>query len=187
MKKIPTLFVRDLSTRLVTTFVTDGCEWVLAGEGHATVKFDGTCCLVRGGRLYKRRELKANEAPPPDFERVDYDGLTGKVVGWVPVGAGPDDKWHREAWEAIGMLPDNTYELMGPKVQGNTRDLSRHLFLGHDIPAGFLAGAPITYESLKLLLSDFSHEGVVWHHDDGRMAKIKRRDFGYDWPIKARL
>lgn len=24
-------------------------------------------------------------------------------------------------------------------------------------------------------------EGLVWHHDDGRMAKIKRRDFGLKW------
>ena len=26
-------------------------------------------------------------------------------------------------------------------------------------------------------------EGIVWHHPDGRMAKIKRRDFGLSWPI----
>ena len=25
-------------------------------------------------------------------------------------------------------------------------------------------------------------EGVVWHHPDGRMVKIKRKDFGYKWP-----
>jgi hypothetical protein len=25
-------------------------------------------------------------------------------------------------------------------------------------------------------------EGVVWYHEDGRMVKIKRRDFGLKWP-----
>ena len=24
-------------------------------------------------------------------------------------------------------------------------------------------------------------EGIVWHHPDGRWAKIKRRDFGLKW------
>ena len=27
-------------------------------------------------------------------------------------------------------------------------------------------------------------EGIVWHHPDGRMAKIKARDFGIQWPPK---
>ena len=26
--------------------VTEGCEWVLNGEGIATQKLDGTCCLI---------------------------------------------------------------------------------------------------------------------------------------------
>jgi hypothetical protein len=25
-------------------------------------------------------------------------------------------------------------------------------------------------------------EGIVWHHSDGRMAKIKLRDFGHKRP-----
>ena len=25
-------------------------------------------------------------------------------------------------------------------------------------------------------------EGIVWHHPDGRMVKIKARDFGLPWP-----
>jgi hypothetical protein len=24
-------------------------------------------------------------------------------------------------------------------------------------------------------------EGIVWHHPDGRMVKIKKKDFGYKW------
>ena len=58
MRKIPTLFVRDEATRLVTPAVSPGCEWVLKGKGTATVKHDGTCCLVRGGKLYKRHETR---------------------------------------------------------------------------------------------------------------------------------
>ncbi len=39
-------------------------------------------------------------------------------------------------------------------------------------------GAPVTFASLRALLTrGFAHEGIVWHHPDGRMAKLKRRDF----------
>lgn len=45
MRKIPTLFVREFLPNhkiLITDQVTPGCEWVLAGEGVATRKLDGT-------------------------------------------------------------------------------------------------------------------------------------------------
>lgn len=56
MKKIPTLFERIYENHRVvgiTPNVTPGMEWVLAGEGTATVKIDGSCCAVIGGRLYR--------------------------------------------------------------------------------------------------------------------------------------
>lgn len=46
MKKIPTLFERRFENhRLVETLptVTPGMEWVLEGEGDATIKLDGSC------------------------------------------------------------------------------------------------------------------------------------------------
>ena len=33
------------------------------------------------------------------------------------------------------------------------------------------------YEGQGDFLADFPHEGIVWHHPDGWMAKIKCRDF----------
>ena len=37
---------------------------------------------------------------------------------------------------------------------------------------------PITFDTLReALTGDFRFEGIVWHHPDGRMAKLKRRDF----------
>ena len=46
MRKIPTLFVREFLPNhkiIITDQVAPGCEWVLAGEGVATRKLDGTC------------------------------------------------------------------------------------------------------------------------------------------------
>jgi hypothetical protein len=59
VEKILTLFKRDYEgKRLVYDEVVPGAEWVAAGEGVATVKWDGTCCRIHDGRLYKRYDAK---------------------------------------------------------------------------------------------------------------------------------
>lgn len=179
MKKIPTMFERDWGgdrSRVVDQ-VHPGCEWVLAGEGIATRKLDGTCCMVRDGKLFKRRELRASDKPPPLFEQADYDPETEKTVGWVPCDIGPEDKWHLSAFEAEPSLPDGTYELVGPKIQGNPEGWSSHQLIAHGSIRG--EDVPRTFEGLRDWLADRDIEGIVFHHPDGRMAKIKLRDFGH--------
>jgi hypothetical protein len=180
VKKIPTIFVRDMTKQpaLVTPEWKPGCEWVRDGEGSPKRKYDGSCCLVRDGKLYKRRELKPGQPAPADFEQADFDDETGKTVGWVPVGDGPDDKYHREAFD--GWHPDGTYELLGPKVQGGIEGRVKHCLQNH-AEARSYPTSPRTFEGIRQFLIDNSIEGIVWHHDDGRMAKIKRRDFGIKW------
>lgn len=178
MKKIPTIFVRDMTKQpaLVTPEWKAGCEWVRDGEGIATVKMDGTSCLVRAGKLYKRRELKEDQPAPPDFEQADFDEETGKTVGWVPVTDDPNDRWHREAFTS---QDDGTYELVGPKIQGNKESWPHHMLVRHGVQP--IVADPRTFDDIKAWLADQHIEGLVWHHPDGRMAKIKRRDFGYKW------
>jgi len=179
MKKIPTVFERDWGgdrSRVVNQ-VHAGCEWVLAGEGVATRKLDGTCCLVRDGKLYKRRELRSGDQAPPLFERADHDNETGKTVGWVPCDIGPEDRWHREAFAAEPKLPNGTYELVGPRVQGNPERWLGHRLVRHG--SIVVAGVPRTFDGLREWLAVQDIEGIVFHHPDGRMAKIKLRDFGH--------
>lgn len=188
MKKIITLFQRNYDgDRLVRDDVTPGAEWVAAGEGRATVKLDGTCCRVRDGRLYKRYEVRPGGTPPPCFEPADeVDPNTGKQQGWLPVGDGPEDRWHREAWELAlvntGERPrDGTYELCGPKVQGNPEGFTGHVLVPHGALL-FPADPPRTFAGLKEWFAAWDVEGVVWHHPDGRMVKVKARDFGLKRP-----
>lgn len=61
MKKIPTLFKRVFANHKVaytTSEVTEGMEWVLNGEGDATIKLDGSCCAIINGKFYKRYDAK---------------------------------------------------------------------------------------------------------------------------------
>lgn len=178
MQKIPTMFVRDWKgdrSRVLDVIVV-GCEWVATWEGEATRKYDGTCCLVRDHHLYKRHEVKAGKETPQGFEEVERDETTGDVVGWVPVGTGPEDRWHRDAFSKDTTLPDGTYELVGPKIQGNPDAFQSHTLVRH---GGLrLPDAPRTFDGLKAYFEAHDIEGIVFHHHDGRMAKIKARDFG---------
>lgn len=175
--KIVTLFERNHETdHRVRDEYAPGTEWVLRGEGRATVKLDGTCCMVRDGRLYKRHETRPERPVPEDFEAAgEVDPETGRQPGWVPVGDGPEDRWHRDAVKD-GMPPDGTYELLGPRIQRNPEGYAEQVLIPHgatEIPA-----APRDFEGLRAYLADGRIEGIVWHHPDGRMAKIKGRDFG---------
>lgn len=186
MKKIPSIFVRGADGNL-----TDECHpealWVHKGEGVARRKYDGTCCLIRDCELYRRYDAKHGKTPPPDFEPAqDPDPITGHWPGWIKVR--PDDdgaRWHLTAVAGIALkafahwpLPDGTYELCGPKLQGNPEGLTEHVFIPHDTATPF-PDAPTTFAELKEWFRDFPHEGLVWHHDDGRMAKARKADF---WP-----
>jgi len=190
MQKIISVFQRNYDgNRQIRDEVVPGAEWVLAGEGVATRKFDGTCCMVRDGKLYKRYEVKKGGKAPAGFEPAsEIDPVTQKVQGWLLVGDGPEDQWHRQAWVnqfgPEGRLADWTYELCGPKVQGNPEQeyverevgAPMHLLIPHG--KCLYADTPRQFEPLKLWLAERNIEGVVFHHADGRMAKVKLRDYG---------
>jgi hypothetical protein len=178
MNKIPTMFERDWNgdRSRVLNQIHAGCEWVAAGEGVATRKIDGACAMVRDRLLYRRRELREGDSVPVGFELAGHDEETKKSVGWVPVGDGPEDKWFREALK-LGTPPDGTYELVGPKVQGNPEHYEAHELVSHG-QTDVYDDAPRTFEELLDWMTGRDIEGIVFHHLDGRMAKIKLRDFG---------
>lgn len=191
MKKIPSLFVRDHDTHLSLRSINPECAWVVAGHGVATHKLDGTSCAIIGGELYKRYDFKPGRTPPAGWIpcEPDRDPITGHWPGWLLVGHTNEDQWHREAWawntaEHLIPLDNGTYELLGPKVQGNPYKLPHHALTRHG--AQKLTISDRTYDGLKEYLEATHIEGIVFHHPDGRMAKVKRKDFGYRWPDPER-
>lgn len=185
MQKIPTLFVRDPDTHFVTNEVTPGCEWVMAGEGVPTRKFDGTCVMFDGTDWWARREVKPGKEVPHDFVTIQTDENTGKTVGWEPAENTGFWKYLIEAIENHEPAEVGTYELCGPKINGNPEGMGVHMLLHH---GGYRVKnpSPMTFDSLREMVQqvfcvpgevDIAYEGYVWHHPDGRMAKLKRRDF----------
>lgn len=180
MKKIISLFQRNYDgDRLVRNELVPGAEWVVAGDGVATRKLDGTCCLWSEGKLWKRYELKAGKPAPPWFmSSQEQDRITGNVPGWVPVGDGPEDRWHREALSLFGdaLMEGCSYELCGPRINGNPERYPTHVLMRHGME--LLEECPRSFEGLFEYLCCNDIEGVVWWHPDGRMVKIKGKDFG---------
>lgn len=209
MKKIISLFCRDHEgTRQVYDEVVPGAEWVANGEGVDTIKYDGSPCMVRNGVLFKRynrrlfkpaNKRKKRDAsfiptiedfkPAPEGWEAAEEAPnihTGHWPGWVAVGDGPEDQYHREAYSGTS-LSDGTYELIGPRVQNNPYRLTRHYLIGHNhryTAMGHAEEPPRTFEGLQEFFRTAEIEGIVWHHPDGRMVKIKRKDFGFPWPVK---
>lgn len=192
MQKIISLFKRDYEgTRQVYDEVVPGAEWVVAGDGIATIKWDGTSCLMRKSILCKRYDAKAGRTPPQGFEPVQDapDPVTGHWPGWVACQrSNPADRWHFEAYDALEAYFDGTYELCGPKIgnkgSGNPYGFTTHRLIAHG--NDILPDAPRTFDALKVYFEENpAYEGIVWHHPDGRMVKIKRRDFGLPWPVST--
>ena len=177
MKKIPSLFKRNYKTHKIYDEITEGCEWVIEGEGTPTRKFDGTACMVENGKLYKRYDCKKGRMLPTNgfaCEQVP-DPVTGHWPWWIPVTK--DDKYHKEAFMRMPtLMPNGTYELCGPKINGNPEGLTYHILIAHGCEV--LQACPRTFDTILYFLVHNTIEGIVWHHPDGRMCKIKLRDFG---------
>jgi hypothetical protein len=179
MQKIKSLFVRNYETdRLVRDEITPGCEWVASGEGVATRKYDGTCCMIRDGELYARFDAKNGRKPPAGFiPTQDPDPITGHWPGWVRCDRSCNQwRWHFEAFDSYALWPDGTYELCGPKINRNPEHYDKHTLVKHSETEQYYA--PRTFTELKEWLDGADIEGIVWHHPDGRMCKIKTNDFG---------
>ena len=187
MQKIPSLFQRNYEgNRKVRDEVVPGSEWVAQGEGTATRKWDGVAVLVRDGNVFKRFDAKAGRTQPDGFEPLQPapDPNTGHWPGWVPTQL-PDDRWILEgiAWGKtfrypLG-IPEGTYEVCGPRIGtrhgANPEQLTEHILIPHGQDT--LDDCPRTYPELQTYLHARQIEGVVWHHPDGRMVKIKKMDF----------
>jgi hypothetical protein len=119
--------------------------------------------------------------------------ITGALVGWEPARRSPFKAFLREATSPLvkdgtphgrpsshgGVFAPGTYELCGPKINGNPERLAVHTLFRHD-GAEPLAVGERTYAALRarcLALWEAGVEGIVFRHPDGRSAKIKGRDF----------
>lgn len=182
MKKMKTLFVKDENdlSRVIEGRLDSDCLWVYEKGVRATIKRDGTSCAIIKGKLYKRYDNK-KEKPLPlgSIECQTADVFTGHHPYWIPCARGDkSNKWHYEAYdkELMHGRIDGTYELCGPKINGNPEKLTSHFLLRHG--STFFPEIDEVLKNPKEFLKDKNVEGIVFRHLDGRMCKIRKKDFG---------
>lgn len=197
MKKIPTLFLREFEDHRVVKVlpeVAPGLEWVMKGEGEPTVKIDGACCAIIDGIFYKRYDAKLGKngkrklPPIGSIPCDDPDPVTGHWPHWVKIDYNkPADNWfiqakkNTETMDGI-KLPNSTYEAVGPHFNSNPYYLDKDMLIRHG--KGVIKYLDRSFEGIRDYLKTHEIEGIVFWKDDEPMCKIKRSDFGFEWPIK---
>lgn len=190
MKKIPTLFTRIFEGRKIVGIkdeITPGCEEAFR-NGIATVKIDGSCCAVIDNEFYKRYDAKKGKKPPEGaIPCCEPDPITGHWPHWVYVTDFPSDKWFMEAMSnsrAMGMpAKDNaTYEAVGPHFNGNPYRLEKDILIEHGEDEIVVER---NFESIGQWLNEHLEEGIVFWLNGEPVCKIKRSDFGLEWPVKT--
>ena len=173
MKKMISLFERDWSNKECPAYdqVCEGAEWVANGEGIATRKFDGTACMILYGRLYRR--LHAKKHSPDAFIHWSLDPEQRTGHGWIPVTDSSNDHMHNTM--DIEGLEDGTYELCGEKINKNPEHIHGLSLIKHG--SATFPDAPRDFKRLKVWFADKDIEGIVWHHPNGDMIKMKKSDF----------
>lgn len=180
MKKISTLFKKDPNNlSLVINEVDPENAWIYT-SGIPTRKYDGTACLIKNRVLYKRFDAKPGRMIPINaIPCCPPDPITGHWPHWVNCEKdNPADKYHFEAFYNNVDWMEGTYELCGPKINGNPERLNSHVlfFHGKDV----LALEDFSFDNIRTFLSNVDIEGIVFWDQapTGKMCKIRKSDFG---------
>lgn len=189
MKKIQTVFRRNqdnpkhvnIGDLAVTQEIYDAIE---SGDAVATRKFDGTCCMFDGEQWWARREVKPGQSEPAGFVAVGESG--GKVQGWIPAEQSTFWKFMEEAGASLSQwdCPRGTYELIGPKINGNPEGVGSHFLILH----GSVQFPFLGWRKQIAMARDEAREGVVWWLDGEPVAKLKVKDIHpSDWDTITRI
>lgn len=154
------------------------------------MKYDGSCCAIIDGEYYKRYDCKKGKIPPEGFiPCCEPDTITGHWPGWVKVDEkNPADKWFVTAYEMTVMLEnygmklsDGTYEAVGRCFQNNPYNFTSNKLIKHGKE---IVEVERTFDGIKKYLSEHEIEGLVFWKDGIPQCKIKRSDFGFEWPVR---
>lgn len=185
MKKIPMLYERNYGDNDFTfksKKPIPGMEWVEEGKGVATIKYDGACCAIIDGKLYKRYDAGIKGRKVPDGAipcQEEADPITKHFPCWVACSRdNPADKYFYAAYDLKKDWEDGTYELVGAKVQRNLYNLPNHQLWKHGKD---IIEVGRDFESIKKYLENHEIEGIVFWLDGEPKCKIRRKDFGFRW------
>lgn len=188
--KLHSPFIREGDDYTVTKKIDKDCEWVFEDGVRAVDKLDGTniCISIREGNI-DRIFNRTTEKFIMNIKQTRWEGACMEGIA----------KAIQRSW--LDGMEDGEYygELIGEIFNGNKHKIQGHLF----VPFNYLKDKchwhswvknkyPKDFNSisewfkelpslfnLRLKLPEIKTEGLVFHHPDGRMAKLRRDMF--DW------
>jgi hypothetical protein len=187
-RKMTALFEIDRVNHVGTDVINDKSAWVFTEPAVATVKRDGTGVLVTPeGEIFVRRSVKKGKRVPEGFRLAEIDAFTGHMFGVEPFAQSSFKTALEEALPATGKkLDPGTYELCGPKVNGNPEGFTEHVLIRHGaetltvIPDMRSVHPDEAFDLLKDIFTDLKTqgvEGVVWWGADDKRVKLRVKDF----------
>lgn len=191
-------FNEDTGQRNVSDRINEKAEFILErDDAIATMKVDGVGMkLNENGEWFSRRSVKPGKRTPNGFILEEEDNNTGIKFGWEPIEQSDFKKFFLKALnnpENIDFIP-GTYELIGPKINGNKENVSVNKLIlhgsttvqdiGYDFPTMAEIREHIELGDLKNFLEPFfttfrdnSIEGIVWWVDNNPAVKLRAVDF----------
>lgn len=186
----------DNGNRHVSNRLSDKAREILstATEVRVTRKWDGVATMLDdNGDWWVRRCVKKGKKAPAVFLPVETDPNTGHTFGWEPYQQSSRTKLLAEAVENAAeagiILTPGTYELVGPKINGNPDKVDGHQLKAHGEVPGVdadrfdVASVLDTDDPVGLLKPLFAQyradgvEGVVLWVDGVPMLKLRAKDF----------
>lgn len=107
------------------------------------------------------------------------DPVTGHLPCWVPCDrTATGDKWFWDAYDRMGIVPNGTYEAIGPHFRANPYNLDADVLKPHGKD---IVELDRSFEGIRTYLETHVIEGIVFWKDGHPRCKIKRKDFGFPW------
>lgn len=187
-RKMTALFEIDRVKHVGTDVVNEKSAWVFTEPAVPTVKRDGTGVLVTPeGEILVRRSVKKGKKAPEGFRLAETDPFTGHMFGVEPLAQSGFKRPMEEALNNLSApLEPGTYELCGPKVNGNPEGFDKHVLIRHGseelptIPDMRTVAPEEAHAILKDVFADLKEqgvEGVVWWGTDDKRVKLRVKDF----------
>lgn len=196
MQKIPALVSIDREAhRPLRAFNPQALARLAAANAIlATRKRDGQAMQFLGGDPTEvtswliRRAVAAGKPAPAGFILVEEDAVTGKRFGWEPAATASVRKILVQALASFTgtPAPGTTFELCGPKMQGNPEGLANHTLFEHGsegvaIPISSILNLP-AHEAFDALIAAARAweaagvEGVVLWVAGAPAVKVRTKD-----------
>ena len=188
MNKIKTIFDRDWegNRACINKYIEDFSPNLLV-DSKATEKLDGMNVRIT---VRNHTVVRVEKRRNPD-KIQKHKGI--EDPWYVDASESAEDKWIMDAVRNTSFLevPDGEWsgECLGKNIQGNPLNLDKNLVVFFSLgQAPVFENVPTDFEGLKTWLpiqkskfgNDCGIEGIVWHCSDGKMFKIKVKDFKGD-------